>query len=130
MMSVYYEYEHFHKDDEHIQRWQIAQTYLVLWAIQTASMSGRALVLFQTSEYFGVLLRMMKSLIEAMFRFMFVLAIIIIGFVFGLYYIQGGYEESTPYVRGWYDGFRFLFQLTVGAGDFAEIEDIVENQIT
>ena len=147
--SVIENYENFYKDEittsssendtpsptenpnTYLGRWHIAQCYLVLWAIQTASLSGRSLVLFQTSEYFGVLLRMMQRLIIEMTRFMFVLVLVLVGFVFGLYYIQGGYLESEPSTDDWYKGFKYLFQLTVGVGDFSDIEtDIVENEIT
>eukprot|EP01084_Bolivina_argentea_P081865 148240_1 len=104
---------------------------MVFWALQAASLSARSLVLFQTSTYFGVLLRMMKNLIAEMMRFMFVLALVLVGFVFGLYYIQGGYDdEHSSSTLDWYMDFRYLFQLTVGAGDFAEIDDIVDHQIT
>ena len=104
----------------------ISQAYMMLWALQTASLSARSLVLFQTSEYFGVLLRMMLTLLAEMFRFMFVLGLLMVGFVFGLYYIQGGYDNlHLMSVEDWYEGFKYLFQLTVGAGDFSEIEDIV-----
>eukprot|EP01083_Nonionella_stella_P314177 1130828_1 len=111
--------------------WMIHQLYMVLWALQAASLSARSLVLFQTSRYFGVLLRMIQRLIVEMGRFLFVLILLLVGFVFGLYYIQGGYDEAhTTSVQDWYFGFRYLFQLTVGAGDFSEINDLVEDQIT
>lgn len=117
--------------------WHLAQAYYILFAIQTASLSARSLVLFQTSEYFGVLLRMMQRLIIEMSRFLVVLALILVGFVFGFYYIQGGYQvpfegdvDVVQYAADWYTGFKYLFQLTVGVGDFSDIEDIVPDEIT
>eukprot|EP01084_Bolivina_argentea_P247457 413992_1 len=133
MVSMLQKHKGYYREEENVfeWRWMVAQTYMVFWALQAASLSGRSLVLFQTSTYFGVLLRMMKNLIVEMSRFLFVLALVLVGFVFGLYYIQGGYDsQHLISTRDWYDGFRYLFQLTVGAGDFSEIEHIVENQIT
>eukprot|EP01083_Nonionella_stella_P040725 110414_1 len=113
-----------------VQSMILFQIYMMLWAIQTASISARSLVLFQTSSYFGVLLRMLLRLMAEMLKFLFVLALLILGFVFGLYYIEGGYvvlhasEDSAIY--DWYEGFKYLFELTVGAGDFSELNDIVD----
>ena len=88
MVSWYYRFQHFGQN-KHADA-----TYMVLWGLQAASLSVRSLVLFQTSEYLGVLLRMMTKLIVEMLKFMFVLALILVGFVFGLYYIQGGYDDE------------------------------------
>ena len=121
-------YQHFQEQSG--TYWGVSQAYMMLWAIQTASISTRSLVLFQTSNYFGVLLRMMLKLMAEMFKFMFVLALLLLGFVFGLYYIQGGYDQlHVLSLEDWYEGFKYLFQLTVGAGDFSEIEDLA-NEVT
>eukprot|EP01083_Nonionella_stella_P209508 759378_1 len=123
-------------DEAEAYHLDIPQIYLVLWAIQIASLSGRSLVLFQTSSYFGVLLRMMQRLIIEMMKFMFVLFLILTGFVFGLYYIEGGYASSSydefggGEIHDWYEGFKYLFQLTVGAGDFNGTHPIVDDEIT
>eukprot|EP01083_Nonionella_stella_P195767 720814_1 len=125
-------------DDEEAYHLDIPQIYLVLWAYKShlLSLSGRFLVLFQTSEYFGVLLRMMQRLIIEMMRFMFVLFLILTGFVFGLYYIEGGYASNSydefggGQIHDWYEGFKYLFQLTVGVGDFSGTHPTVDEEIT
>eukprot|EP01084_Bolivina_argentea_P214046 363427_1 len=109
-------------------RWNISQAYVTLWALQVASLSVRSLALFQTSRYFGVMLRIILHLFTVLVKFLAILLVLLIGFTFGLYYIQGGYDdaESADNTFEWYIAFKYLFQLTVGAGDFSEIGDIVD----
>ena len=66
-----------------------------------------------------------------MSKFLIVLLLLLIGFTFGLYYIQGGYDDDgdnkdvADNIFDLYIAFKYLFQLTVGAGDLA-LEDIVD----
>ena len=45
----------------------ISEIDTFFWAVQAFSLTFRSLVLFQTSEYFGVLIRMMQRLIVQMY---------------------------------------------------------------
>ena len=98
----------------------VSEVYTVIWAFQTTSLTARTLVLFQTSEYFGLLLRMIYRLLAEMAQFMFVLGVILLGFLWGLYYIQGahGYEYENDeltedFSYPFWDEFKYLFILTV-----------------
>ena len=53
-------------DDEPIWDWDLSQTYMMLWAIQAAIISARSLVLFETTNYFGKILRMISQLLFGM----------------------------------------------------------------
>ena len=112
----------------------LSETYTFFWAFQAFSLTFRSLVLFRTSEYFGLLIRMMQRLIIQMYvessvrvvtlslwrclfraRFMFVLMLILIGFAFGLFFIRGSQHVDYDYAEydevPWYAELRYLYDL-------------------
>jgi len=99
-----------------------------LWAIQAASLSGRFLVFFQSSEYLGVLMTMVQKLAFDLCKFLFVLMVVMVGCAFGLFYIHSLGDGEQQGWTGWWTTFEGLFLLTVGAGDF-DNEDIGVAQV-
>ena len=102
-----------------------AEISLFLWALQSVLLGTRLLVLFQTTEYFGVIITMIKRLLFEMVKFMIIVFVILIGFSFGFYYIFGGYEDNEDF----WEAFKFLFTLMVGVGDFDNINDFADQLI-
>ena len=109
--------------------WWLSQVYTTIWAAQLVLLCFRSLAVFLSAQYIGILFRMIELMMASIVRFSFFVLTVIIGFLFGLYYIDniphrdldGEIEGTESFIGadGVYDHLLYLFASLVG---MAEIE--------
>ena len=109
-------------DQYNMNFWIVSRIYTTVWAAQLVLLCFRSLAVFLSSQYIGILFRMLELMMGQIVRFGLFIMTVLIGFLFGLYYIDNIPNRSDigdSDNDGVYDHFLYLFTSLVG---MAEVE--------
>jgi len=103
-------------------------TYNVLWAMQLTMLTIRLLLYYESvGGFFGILLRIIKSMTIEVLKFGIIILTVVLGFFFAIWFLFSSDVARDGTITDVYDCVIFFFKLLFGGGNVGTIDNDYQN---
>eukprot|EP01083_Nonionella_stella_P048647 129924_1 len=104
---------------------RMEKAYAFLFGIQILLITIRSFKILNNSQYFGALIRIIKSMLSEMIKFGFIFAMIMFAVLFGLWFIAGAQDDTCDFWNeGLAGGLLNVFEVFMGTKEISGFEDL------